>query len=162
MRFVALGILVLCGCATGDGWRPASLASVPALAYEVSTGSHPEEDLAMGIDGAMLLPSPDGGEPLAVPHQIRATGERLQLVPSYAFDNPARALPGLNSLLWERSIRTAPQRSGVELYRTRQLKLLIGTRTLIDEFYPDPVLTDPRHDPLGLETAAVVGLRLGF
>lgn len=163
-----LATLLLCGCAlcvscTTPSWRPAELASVPALRVEPSTGARPTEDVAMGIDGAMLLPSPDGGAPIEVPHRPAASARpRLKAFPRHDPTTPVDAAPGLGWLLWDREFSPAPFHSGVQLYRSRQMKLLIGTRTMIDERYPDAVTTDPRHEPLNLERAAVVGLRLGF
>jgi hypothetical protein len=163
MRFALLAAVVLCSCAAPTPWRPAELASVPALSFEPSTGSHPTEDVAMGLAGAMLLPSPDGGQPIEVPHTRRTiSGPRRPVAPRLDPSTPRGTAPGLGSELWERQYSPAPFHSGVQLYRSRQLKLLVGTRTLIDERYPDAVTTDPRHDPLDWETAAVVGLRLGF
>jgi hypothetical protein len=169
MRCVpVLAVLLLGGCALLSGcstpsWRPAELASVSALRFEPLTGNHPAEDVAMGIDGALLLPSPDGGPPIEVPHHRGADASpRLQAGPLLDPSTPVNTAPGLGSLLWNREFSAAPFHPGVQLYRSRQLKLLIGTRTMIDERYPDAVTTDPRHEPQDLVTAAVVGLRLGF
>lgn len=163
MRFALLAAAVLWGCASPASWEPVELASVPALSFEPSTGSHPAEDLAMGLDGALLLPSPGGGPPIELrhPHAVNPA-PRLDVGPRLDPRLPRNAMPGLGSLLWERPTAPAPFRPGVELYRSRQFKLVIGTRSLIDERYPDPVMTEHRLDPTDFETAAVVGLRLGF
>lgn len=163
MRFALLAAVVLCSCAAPASWRPAELASIATLSFQPTTGSHPTEDVAMGIDGAMLLPSPDGGPPIEVPHQRRASSlPRLQAAPPIDPHSPLDTAPGLGSQLWERQYSPAPFHSGVQLYRSGHVKLLIGTRTMIDERYPDSVTSDPRHDPLDAETAAVFGLRLRF
>src|SRR5262245_37595258 len=140
MRFALLAAVVLCSCAAPTPWKPAELASVPALTFEPSTGSHPTEDVAMGLGGTMLLPSPDGGPPIEVPHTRRVvSGPRVPAAPRLDPSTPRNTTPGLGSELWERPFSPAPFRSGVQLYRSRQVKLLIGTRTMIDERYPDPV-----------------------
>ena len=161
MRFALVAAALLCGCVGPATLRPNELASVQ-LSFEPTTASLPVDDLAMGLDGAMLLPSPVGGAPIEVPHRrplVAASSLRLApLDPK----TPLRAAPGLGSALWERGLPPAPFHSGVELYRSRAFKLLIGTQTMIDERYPDPVSTDIRHEPLDPDTAAVVGLRLGF
>ena len=162
MRFVLVAAALLCACAGPASWRPNELASVPVLSFEPTTAALPAEDVAMGLDGALLLPSPGGGAPIEVPHRRPAaplTSLRLKpLDPA----TPVHAAPGLGSALWQRGRAPAPFHSGIELYRSRQFKLLIGTQTLIDERYPDPVSTDARHEPPDYDTAAVVGLRLGF
>ena len=162
MRFALLAAALLCGCAGPANWEPNELASVPALSFEPPTPTLRPDDVAMGLDGALLLPSPTGGTPIEVPHRrplVAASSLRLApLDPT----TPLHAAPGLGSALWERGLPTPPFHSGVELYRTRAFKLLIGTQTLIDERYPDPVSTDIRHEPLDPDTAAVFGLRLGF
>jgi hypothetical protein len=171
MRFAPVAALVfalaLGACATPESWRPDELASVPGLLLEPSTGPHVADDLAMGFDGALVLPAPDGGPSIEVPHRrsdtgAREAGPRVQPPPPLDLGASPRNEPGLGSSLWQRRAAAAPYRSGVELYRSRQLKLLVGTRTLIDEYYPDPVTTDPRHQAHDLSTAAVVGLRLRF
>lgn len=164
MRFALVAAALLCGCAGPASWRPNELASVPALSFEPTTGSLPAEDLAMGLDGALLLPSPAGGAPIEVPHRPAAplvSAPSLRLSPLDP-RTPLHTAPGLGSALWQRGLAPAPFHSGVELYRSRAFKLLIGTQTLIDDRYPDPVSTDIRHEPLDPDTAAVVGVRLGF
>lgn len=163
MRSALLAAAILVGCSAPAAWRPVELASLSGLSLQPSTGSHPTEDLAMGIDGALVLPSPDGGQPIELPHR-RPDLPLSSLKHSPRFDPAARApaAPGLGSSLWERSLPAPPFRPGVELYRARPFKLLLGTRALIDERYPDPVTTDMRHEPVDDDTSAVVGLRLGF
>jgi hypothetical protein len=162
MRFVLVAAGLLSACAGPASWRPNELASVPALSFEPTTGSLPADDLAMGVDGALLLPSPSGGAPIQVPHQRPlVSAASLRLAPLDP-RTPLHTAPGLGSALWQRGLAPAPFHSGVELYRSRAFKLLIGTQTLIDDRYPDAVSTDIRHEPLDPDTAAVVGVRLGF
>jgi hypothetical protein len=101
----------------------------------------------------------------APPSRCRTSVPRLRRQPAPRAARPPDAAahaPGLGSALWQRGLAPAPFHSGVELYRSRAFKLLIGTQSLIDDRYPDPVSTDIRHEPLDPDTAAVVGLRLGF
>ena len=165
MRVLALAALLLCGCASAGSLRSPPMASVPVLSFVPATGPHLTEDVAMGIDGSMLVPSPDGGAPIEIPRRRPVNGTSpvllLEPAPRLLLEDSMRA-SGLSSLLWERQPASAPLRSGIEVFRSRQLQLVVGTRTLIDELYPDPVTTDPRHTPWDWENAAVVGLRLGF
>jgi hypothetical protein len=163
MRFALLAAAVLVGCVAPASGRPTELASLSGLALQPSTGVHPTEDLAMGVDGALVLPSPTGGQPIELPApRHSAPLSSLRFTPPFDPAARAPAPPGLGSSLWQRGPAPAPFRPGVELYRARPFKLLLGTRALIDERYPDPVTTDMRHEPVDDDTSAVVGLRLGF
>ena len=163
MRSALLAAALLVGCAAPAPWRPTELATLSGLGLQPTTGVHAVDDLAMGIDGAVVLPSPTGGQAIELPYR-RPTLPLSSLRVAPPLDPAARApvSPGLGSSLWERGVPLPPFRSGVELYRARPFKLLLGTRTLIDERYPDPVTTDMRHEPVDDDTSAVVGLRLGF
>ena len=163
MRSALLAAAVLVSCVGPASLRPTELASLKSLTLQPSTGVYPTEDLAMGFDGAMVLPSLTGGEDIELPYRSPATPLRsLRVTPPIDPASPAPALPGLGSSLWHRGLPAAPFRPGVELFRARPFKLLLGTRALIDERYPDPVTTDMRHEPVDDDTSAVVGLRLGF
>jgi hypothetical protein len=163
MRSALLAAAILVGCSAPAAWRPTELASLSGLSLQPSTGTQLTEDLAMGIDGALVLPSPDGGPPIEVPHHHPATTlSSLKHSPRLDPAAPTPAAPGLGSLLWARGQPAPPFRPGVELYRSRAFKLMLGTRALIDERYPDAVTTDMRHEPVDDDTSAVVGLRLGF
>ncbi|HZL99795.1 MAG TPA: hypothetical protein VFD43_06045 [Planctomycetota bacterium] len=162
MRLAAVVAVVLAACGTPSSSRPAELASVPALSLAPAVVGYPIEDVALDVDGGLLLPAPGGGAPIAVPRMPAALGSRLFVGPALDPRTPWESRPGLGSHLWERQLSPAPVRPGIELYRTSRFKLMLGTRTLIDDRYADPVTTDPRHEPPDFETAAVVGLRLGF
>jgi hypothetical protein len=163
MRLALLAAAVLVSCSAPLSGRPTEVASLSALSLRAATASHPAEDLPMGIDGALVLPSPAGGPSIEVPHRPTLSRfPRLQYTPPLDPATPAAAARGLGSSLWERSLPVAPFRPGIELYRAHPFKLILGTRSLIDERFPDAVTTDMRHEPVDDDTAAVVGLRLGF
>src|SRR6187549_3491155 len=105
MRSALLAAAILVGCSAPAGLRPTEVASLSALSLQMSTGSQLTEDLAMGIDGALVLPSPDGGPPIEVPHRHPDTTlSSLKRAPGLDPAAPTPAAPGLGSALWQRGL----------------------------------------------------------
>ncbi|MHC5211884.1 MAG: hypothetical protein ACYTG2_14280 [Planctomycetota bacterium] len=61
-----------------------------------------------------------------------------------------------------RLVVLAPWRTGVELFSTRGLSLLVGSQSLVDESERDPVTIEHQRSAFEGDDVAVLGLRLRY